>query len=825
MPGPSDVERFSTELRALWQAAGPPLLATVVRRGRDEVPPLALKDATLSDWLGGRSVPSDPAAVRFLVRHLQSLAAARGGHPARPLDWWTRLHERARAQTRARRGRRAGRHPTDGPGRVVEELDDTDALALGVHQAAAVDDPGRLPVLPPYLTRLHDVRLRAELAAAAAGRGGRVVVLVGGPSTGKTRACFEAVRAVLPRWRLWHPLTPQRPTAVLRAVRDGRVAPRTVLWLDETQTYLRPAATGEPVASALHDLIGTPAGPVVVLGSMGTAHWEALTDPHRGRHAAARALLRGRDIGVPGRFDPEDLTRLAEGVAADPRLRTAAGRGTGRITQHLAGVPEIVRRYQRADDHARAVVWAAMDARRLSRWHDLPGEFLRRAAPGYLDRQVWDATGDGDGWFDTAVAYLSRPCHGVPGPLARRRPAPDGPPRPAALCLAEHLDQAGRRYRARHYPPATFWDAAERTGDDPGVLCDLAAAAEARGRLRRAYRMVQRAAELGDTRALRELSWRRQEAGDTDGAARLWELAADRGDAYVLWELGRRRELAGDADGARQLWRRAADRGDAGALGHLGRWWERNGDPDGARRLWQRAAEGGDPVSVRELASRREEAGDADGAERLWRWAADRGDGDAVGELTRRRERAGDHDGAERLARRAAERGDGHPLRLLARRRERAGDRVGAERLWRQAADRGDPAALCELAWRREDAGDRAEAERLWHTAAGRGDVGALCELAWRCERAGDGDGARRLWRQAADRGDTGALVRLAWRVHAGGDADGARRLLHEAADRGGPGALEHLARLREGDGDVVGAERLRRYGLTDDGAVSEPWE
>ncbi len=103
---------------------------------------------------------------------------------------------------------------------MIGELDERDALALEVHQAftavGAVAQP--VSVLPPYLMREgFDDRLRAAVAAAT--HGSRLVMVAGGSSTGKTRACWEAIRAVLPTWRIWHPLTPERPMSVVEALR------------------------------------------------------------------------------------------------------------------------------------------------------------------------------------------------------------------------------------------------------------------------------------------------------------------------------------------------------------------------------------------------------------------------------------------------------------------------------------------------------------------------------------------------------------------------------------------------------------------------------
>ena len=95
----------------------------------------------------------------------------------------------------------------------------TDPFALEVHRPVQPEDPQPgLPSLPAYVPREHDVELGRVVRAAAEGSSG-IAVLVGGSSTGKTRACWEAVqllRHCKPGWRLWHPIDPSRPEAALR---------------------------------------------------------------------------------------------------------------------------------------------------------------------------------------------------------------------------------------------------------------------------------------------------------------------------------------------------------------------------------------------------------------------------------------------------------------------------------------------------------------------------------------------------------------------------------------------------------------------------------
>ena len=87
-----------------------------------------------------------------------------------------------------------------------------------------------------------------------------MVMLVGSSSTGKTRACWEAVQRLPAGWRLWHPIDPDRPQAALAELKQ--VGPRTVVWLNEAQFYLMPEreGLGERIAAGLRTLLNDLAG-------------------------------------------------------------------------------------------------------------------------------------------------------------------------------------------------------------------------------------------------------------------------------------------------------------------------------------------------------------------------------------------------------------------------------------------------------------------------------------------------------------------------------------------------------------------------------------
>jgi uncharacterized protein YidB (DUF937 family) len=413
-------------------------------------------------------------------------------------------------------------------GRPLDEA--TDPFALEVHRPVQAEDsqPG-LPELPPYVPRDHDAELGLVVRTAAEGRSG-IAVLVGGSSTGKTRACWEALQSLRdqePGWRLWHPIDPTRPDAALRGM--SGIGPRTVVWLNEAQFYLDVAdgGLGERVAAGLRELLRDPARtPVLVLATLWPQFWDTLTARSAGGadpHPQARELLAGRDITVPAAFTPDQLRRLGE--AGDARLaQAAAAAQDGQVIQFLAGAPELLARYRNATPAAAALIHAAMDGRRLGLGIGLPQAFLEAAAPGYLTSTDWDAL-DED-WLEQALAYTAVPCKGVRGPLTRIRSHPArsrAPGRgrrdsgeqlaggPAGLAgmplyrLADYLEQHGRTHRKGRFPPADFWAAAAGHAF-PGDQAALGDAANARGLYRDATQLHKDAAAAGNVRAVFYLS-------------------------------------------------------------------------------------------------------------------------------------------------------------------------------------------------------------------------------------------------------------------------------------------------------------------------------
>jgi hypothetical protein len=177
-----------------------------------------------------------------------------------------------------------------GYGRPAERWD---PVELGVHQVI-----GGGP-MPTYVRRSHDELLRAVLDPAVLT--GRLVVVRGGSSTGKTHAAYEAVAARLADWHLDYPLDP----SALAARLDTGIPVRTVLWLGELRQYAD-ADGGPAVLGRLADLLDDEGH--LVITTVWPQQWTAYT-------AAARAGLGKADLaGTAGRL----LNRLPELADCDP---------------------------------------------------------------------------------------------------------------------------------------------------------------------------------------------------------------------------------------------------------------------------------------------------------------------------------------------------------------------------------------------------------------------------------------------------------------------------------------------------------------------------
>ncbi|WP_200307335.1 hypothetical protein [Streptomyces adelaidensis] len=704
-----------------------------------------------------------------------------------------------------------------------------DPVRLGVRPAPGPDGTADL-LLPEYLLRPHDETLRQRLARTAATNDAVFVLLVGGSASGKTRAVYEAVAAILPDWPVLHPADADELTA-------ADVGPRTVLWLDETQRYLS-GASGEKAARALGRLLDRVA-PLAVVGTMWPEHLRRLTENRRGMEDESphtRALLTGRhaQITVPDTLSG-DASAVAAAAARDPRLAAAvraAGPGN-RVLQHLTGGPELVHRWDMgpgkwftAPEHA--VLTAAVEARRLGHASAVPAGLLKEAAAGFMDSTARATAGKE--WFPAAIGALTTAGRG-PAPLIAERHEP-GVGDPDSYRPDDYLEQHIRRVRAHRAPPAEFWTGAAwaRTADD---LHAFGRAAGQRRRYGCAAALYEMAVERGHGRARAAWTVLRE---TTDGWAAAEETAAT--DPVAWAALAMSRESGGDRPAAYDAYRHAAGAGDVWAWSAMARIREEEGDPAAADAVAALAAAAGQPLAWRTLGRMRaahgpaaakafeqavsvgdgwghiglaqvaERAGDLPEAVEHATRAAEAGVTAAWARLVRLHRSLGDHESAVAAATGGADAKNPEGWSLLAQLRDADGDLPGAEAAHREAAALGVGAAWRELALLAESDGDRVAAEEAAAQAVRTGDPEAWTALAEARAKRGDDAGAAHAAAEAARAGDVEAWITLARGRERAGDAEGAERAADLAADRGSPAAWAALSRMRERAGDRDGSRR-----------------
>ncbi|SES46838.1 hypothetical protein [Actinokineospora terrae] len=446
---------------------------------------------TVGKWLREGVFPDRRDDILALVAEVRRIAERQGLALEVALDegTWRAAYDQHRTAVAAMAGvaGQAGRArkalADDVVGKPVAEYA-VDPLLLGVRPAI---DPGRRAEvdspLPSYVRRQHDEDL-AEVVRAAVGGQNKIAVLVGDPGTGKTRACWEAVRE-LDDWLVWHPNGADPGQALVAGLRQVR--PNTVIWLNETQRYLHHPETAARLAELLTDQA---VAPVLVLGTLWPDRWAALTA--EARHDGddpnfhTRDLLRARTIPLPAAFTPLDPSALRAAAQRDPRIARAVAEATDReITQYLAGIPVLVERYRNATPAVRALLWAAIDARRLGVSEDIPITFLEAAAPGYLSPAQWSLARQSEDWFQAALDTATEPARGVLGPLTL------DPDNNGYVRLAPHLEELGATERRAALPPAKFW--AANTHLAPPDTARLAWEAQSRGLYRVAVRLLREA--------------------------------------------------------------------------------------------------------------------------------------------------------------------------------------------------------------------------------------------------------------------------------------------------------------------------------------------
>ncbi len=373
----------------------------------------ALPRSTASDLLNAKSVPEAETVGTFL--------AACGIQDEQAQRPWLQALERVATQHQRR------------PLGAVR-VRDARPRVLGVHDAIQTAQPPEHAQsgpndteLPLFVPRDFDADLRTKLTLA--GQQGGFVLLVGDSSVGKTRALFEAVQVAVPDWWLLHP----RDAALLQEF-AAHPAGRTVVWLDELQDYLDHSAGVS--AGQVRELIA--AGVVLAATCWPDELHKRVALPEKGRpdpYANDRRLLGLADVvQVPAAFSARERRRAEDLAGIDRRIRVALEAPDAGFTQVMAGGPELLRHWDQAPAYAKAVITAALDARRVGAHAPLTRDYLADAVPGYLDdRDVATAPRD---WLEDALDYATTRLRGTTAAL---NPVPAGMGNIAGYEVADYL--------------------------------------------------------------------------------------------------------------------------------------------------------------------------------------------------------------------------------------------------------------------------------------------------------------------------------------------------------------------------------------------------
>ncbi|MFF3330544.1 SAV_2336 N-terminal domain-related protein [Streptomyces sp. NPDC002888] len=389
-------------LAELHRRAGSPTYRELVREAAEASPPVTLGAEMLLDWFSGRAVPADEQSFEWLTRFLVRQAGLEGDG-----DWSYWLA--------------ALRHHALG-----EEYRERAVTSVRVgHPIAELAGLAR----EPYVERRHDRLLRTVVQRYAAGEGG-LILLVGPHGFGKAVSALEALSHLPDDWWLWHPDSSDDLAAALDV--PTAVPSRTAVWLGYAD-YLLDDTTdgrGERIAARLRARLHVPEqSPVLVLG--------ALTEE-------SANLLKA--VPPAGASDPRPQAR-ALWEECQPI--------------HVTSAPDDARmdRYTGASPGYRALLEAAIDARRCGHGPELPLALLRAAAPGYL-RESQRQLLEGDDWLAAALDEASVDTVAGVGLLSRVGPTTNAEETTSGhYRLSDHIERHGRETRAGLAPPESLWNA------------------------------------------------------------------------------------------------------------------------------------------------------------------------------------------------------------------------------------------------------------------------------------------------------------------------------------------------------------------------------
>ncbi|MGW7674461.1 tetratricopeptide repeat protein, partial [Streptomyces sp. NPDC054775] len=573
------------------------------------------------------------------------------------------LTQQSKLQAERARRQEAALEPLVGSDRdlpFVREV--VDRALLGIHPAIPLpssDAPGLSAELPTYVPRDVDADLHTALRMASISGG--FVLLVGPAASGKTRCAYEAINAVLNNWRLCIPATAGQLTALVDSAVDLR---HTVVWLDEMQDFL---GTGRLTVETVRRLLADRTRPVVLVGTIWPSEYTRLStsskaDDGQDLNRDSREILKlARRFSIRT-FSNAEQDRARNLAQADPRLREAVG-GDGDaacLTEVLAAVPELIHRWEQADDpFGAAVVSAGVDARLCGHPEPLPVGLLEVLATCHLTGA--QRAGAKQNWFTSAVHWACVPVRGSAAPLT-----------PEASQIG-HLDGyrvtdvlVQHAQRVAELPvnvPESQWELLIAEAS-PAACLNIGLTAFQAGLHGLSERAWRRAAEAGDTTAMDVLGVLLARQGEYEQARPWLERAAQAGNTPAVGHLGILLVGQGEEEQGRSLLKRAAEAGHSDAMAMLGMVLARQGEKEQGR-LWLSAAEAGNSGIMTKLAAALIARGEH-GQEPPWlERAVEAGDSDAMSLFGALLASQGEYERARPWLERAAEAGDSDAMAVL----------------------------------------------------------------------------------------------------------------------------------------------------------------
>ncbi|WP_285610861.1 SEL1-like repeat protein [Actinokineospora globicatena] len=688
-------------------------------------------------------------------------------------------------------------------------------LASGVHRAKEL--PGG-DIVPPYVERDIDADLRARLSNL--GDGGGWVLLVGHSTAGKTRAAFEAIRAVLPQHRVATPLVSADLGPILGAVTTSGL--RCVLWLDDLdESLLGPGGLTENLLTEFQRQ------GVIVFATMRIqrlktfiprGHVGVSPSMTQAVRLGARVLEMAQAVEIPRLWSGDELRR-ASGHRDERIADAVAHHGTYGVAEYLAAGPAIWAEWRRAIDvegqpRGAALVEATIDLARCG----LPGpydesliielhEHYLEARGGYVLRPESR---------EVAWTWATERRYGVTSPLL--------PVSPGHWKPFDYLVDGVERLTPSPAVPDVVWKRAVEHATSDQLMNIAIKAAEA-------------ATEF--SRQVAEIIWRPMVESGADGALATYNLgvlcmetnradegrelfvqAAAAGEPMAAYNLGALHGADGDKAEERKWMLEAVRMNYPPAFFSLGFDLEEQGDLEQAEIWYRRGAELGEHRSATNLGKILSSAGRVDEAMPWFIFANDEGDRYAAFNIGLFHHEAGRHERAEHWYRVALERGVAEAALSLGSLRVAADDLAGAEKWFTQAADAGVQDAFGRLGGLSAAAGDLVRAESWFRAGAEREDLTSIRGMGFLLNDAGQFEEAALWLERGAALDDHLSMDVLGQILHSLGRIDEAVPYLEKAAEMGSFDAMFNLGVIFVNRNDPV--EAARWYRMAADGGDAE---